>query len=577
MSESPWHPICALASVPDDAPMAARVAGQRLVVARCGDGVSVFDDACPHEGYPLSKGTLVDGELVCPWHNFRFAADTGTCRKGDEDAIPKPVRVVDGTIWVDLTPPPLDQQRARLEDSLKAGVLEMRTGQIARDVVRLLHLGVSVDDVLTIALHLDAQYREWGTSHVLPYVADVRARAQAVAVAERPVDAARLVFPVFQLVSEQIVRRPTRPTPAPEAPTDLPTVAAELRARVLAEDAEGAEALARGAALAGWGFADAQEALLLCCADHLLSFAHPQIYATKLALLPPMAPDVWADVVGALVFNAANGTREDSVPEWRPVLRRLDQAAPLLDAVATRWSAESANPAAEVDCTAWLDTVVNSRWKDALTVTFEALDAGASPSDLAKVLVLAGAERVLRFDRTHDADPTLQEGWLDATHRLTGAQAVGESMGRIPWSDWLQLALKTLVWVVRGAPLDGPTDPIVVPEASSDPLAALEAAIRTGERGQAMGVAGQLGPTPAVQDALVELSLALGAVRGIVEVHLVKTVQAGIEAARTHADPRPLQAAVRVLASPVQEDFAAARLHEALRFVVDGKVPRTLT
>jgi len=38
----------------------------------------------------------------------------------------------------------------------------------------------------------------------------------------------------------------------------------------------------------------------------------------------------------------------------------------------------------------------------------------------------------------------------------------------------------------------------------------------------------------------------------------------------------PLQALVRLAASPIQERRVARLTHEAIRFVIDGKVPRTL-
>ncbi len=581
MSQSPWQAVCPLSKVPPDAPLGIKIDGQRLVVVRSTDStVSVFDDACPHEGYPLSKGTLVDGELVCPWHNFRFAAGTGACVKGDEDAIPKPVRIVDGTIEVDLTPAPVEQRRARLEQSLTTAVLEDRQGQMARDIVRLLQLGVSTDDLLALALHLDAMYREWGTSHVFPFVVDIRGRARDVAEAGPATDAVRYIWPVFRLLSEQVVRRPKRPVPAPVVPTHLIAARAEVRARVLAEDAEGAEALARGAIAAGWTLEDVRLTILSCCADHLLNFSHNQIYATKAVGLPSLTTEALADVVGALVYNTATATRDDAIPEWRPVHARLHQAAPRLQAATDRWTTGDLDTRADVE--RWLNTVVSSSWKVALDATLDALDHGASPHDLATVLVLAGSERMLRFDVHLHADPTLQENWLDATHRLTGAQAVAEAMGVLPWSDWLLLALRTLVWVVRGAPLDGePTAVPAQPASSEAPYDALRSAVGRRDAPTAMGIVQQLvrhaGPTPALHQLLLDLSLAQNLHRGIIEVHLLKTVQAAREASRFCNDPRPLLAATRLLATPIQEFSTDTVIHEALRFVVDGKVPRTRT
>jgi vanillate O-demethylase monooxygenase subunit len=48
-------------------------------VVRLADGVTVLPDACPHRFAPLSAGSVVDGELQCPYHGWRFGADGG-CR-----------------------------------------------------------------------------------------------------------------------------------------------------------------------------------------------------------------------------------------------------------------------------------------------------------------------------------------------------------------------------------------------------------------------------------------------------------------------------------------------------------------
>jgi hypothetical protein len=34
--------------------------------------VHAFDDKCPHQGYPLSQGTVAGCVLTCQWHNWKF-------------------------------------------------------------------------------------------------------------------------------------------------------------------------------------------------------------------------------------------------------------------------------------------------------------------------------------------------------------------------------------------------------------------------------------------------------------------------------------------------------------------------
>ena len=70
--------------------------------------------------------------------------------------------------------------------------------------------------------------------------------------------------------------------------------------------------------------------------------------------------------------------------------------------------------------------------------------------------------------------------------------------------------------------------------------------------------------------------------RPLVVGHLIKTTCAAfdehvvLEAAGSDQALRPVQALVRLAASPIRERRVARVTHEALRFVVDGKVPRSL-
>jgi phenylpropionate dioxygenase-like ring-hydroxylating dioxygenase large terminal subunit len=74
---SGWHPI-AFSSAAVKNPVAARLMGRRLVVARDREGPFVLDDICPHRGAPLSHGRLEGGAVACPYHGWRFGRG-GAC------------------------------------------------------------------------------------------------------------------------------------------------------------------------------------------------------------------------------------------------------------------------------------------------------------------------------------------------------------------------------------------------------------------------------------------------------------------------------------------------------------------
>jgi phenylpropionate dioxygenase-like ring-hydroxylating dioxygenase large terminal subunit len=105
-----WHPVARSEEV-GAGPVAARLLGEDWVVVRLGSGeVAAFVDRCPHRMAPLSMGHVVDGELQCCYHGWRFGAD-GACTRipalGVDATLPPRARVEtaacaerDGLVWV---------------------------------------------------------------------------------------------------------------------------------------------------------------------------------------------------------------------------------------------------------------------------------------------------------------------------------------------------------------------------------------------------------------------------------------------------------------------------------------------
>ena len=59
--------------------MRVQILGLRFVVFRDADGKPrVLSDTCVHRGGSLSKGQVIDGHVVCPYHGWRYAGD-GKC------------------------------------------------------------------------------------------------------------------------------------------------------------------------------------------------------------------------------------------------------------------------------------------------------------------------------------------------------------------------------------------------------------------------------------------------------------------------------------------------------------------
>lgn len=74
-----WWPLATVEELEASQPLARSLHGVPLVLFRDAAGQpAVLPDRCPHRHAPLSCGRVRNGEVECPYHGWRFAAD-GRC------------------------------------------------------------------------------------------------------------------------------------------------------------------------------------------------------------------------------------------------------------------------------------------------------------------------------------------------------------------------------------------------------------------------------------------------------------------------------------------------------------------
>jgi phenylpropionate dioxygenase-like ring-hydroxylating dioxygenase large terminal subunit len=107
-----WYPLALSSEVPTNKPYGTSLLGEPLVLFRDQNNqVICLYDACPHQGLPLSRGKVVNGNVECPYHGWQFGSG-GDCQKipslGEDKNIPKgancrfayPTEERLGVIWV---------------------------------------------------------------------------------------------------------------------------------------------------------------------------------------------------------------------------------------------------------------------------------------------------------------------------------------------------------------------------------------------------------------------------------------------------------------------------------------------
>ena len=585
---SQWTDVCAIDELLPQSARLYKQDGHQLALFRLdGDELFAIDNRCPHEGYPLVDGKVKDCLVTCAWHNFKFDLRDGSCVLGDEDVRSYPVRIREARVEVDLADPDPAEAIARLWASLEAALLERRMGQAARDVVRLLQLGVSEEEVLFAAARFDADFAEYGTTHVLPAAVDLMALTHRY----HGTEAIMALQQAFDLAGETHQRRPRRPVPEALDPGDDPAAAGQrLLELVESEEAEAAEALLRGALRRGWGREIVEQWFLELAAQHFLDFGHALIYAVKARDLLDIAGwDRAEEILPALLFRIVVGTREDTLPTWSSFRARLDEVEPQFGDWCTR---QLTRPSKGWNRDALVALVLDGRSSDMFAGIAGSLELGVPFETICDALVIAASERIGRFDLAHDQNPEVQDGWLFVTHLLTYANAVRHAMRRHEAPSALRHLFFAGQFIHKAQKLDLPEDQrgllakIRIRETLTDSLEQLRNLILERKTEEAVTVAlkylARKRPRDKLRDVFLDLALEDRFVtRPIFAIHLIKTTVAAFEELDELEDDamyqHPILALTKLYASERVERFATRAAKEAYNFVVHGKTPRVLS
>lgn len=107
-----WYAACLTKDLQKGKMVKRVVLGEPLVLYRTQTGeAKILRDICPHRGIPLSYGRLIDDQIECPYHGWKFNCE-GTCTEipslvPDQDLDPKKIKVRayqsferQGVVWV---------------------------------------------------------------------------------------------------------------------------------------------------------------------------------------------------------------------------------------------------------------------------------------------------------------------------------------------------------------------------------------------------------------------------------------------------------------------------------------------
>ena len=106
--EAEQLPVADAAALREGETLRVEIDGFVATLARTSSGaVCAFQEFCPHRFGPLSEGCIEGDEIVCPWHQSRFAMRTGRVVRGPAKVDLRTLRAEerDGRIWLSRPAP----------------------------------------------------------------------------------------------------------------------------------------------------------------------------------------------------------------------------------------------------------------------------------------------------------------------------------------------------------------------------------------------------------------------------------------------------------------------------------------
>ena len=420
--------------------------------------IYAVDNRCPHMGFPLNKGTIKDGILICHWHHARFdLMNGGTFDQWAGDVTSFPVEIRNGNeVWIEVSPTVVDTDSYHHNQTLVQNGLKRNLPlMIAKTVIAM--LGKSrrnredtnekdndgLLNAFSVGLDFGSHYKQsgWGqglTIHtcmmsMLPYL-DAEDRPYAL-------------YHGLSAIAQDCASMPPRFKifPLPEPWPDLSTLKRWFRQFIESRDAQAAERCIVTAVKLGADNREIADILFAAATDHrYLDVGHVMDFTNK--ALEALDTAGWHNnnnkelvesVLSSLVSGYANAERMEESNSWRypiDLIDILEKAFKKLPVVLESGRREQSETKKKWNQRDQLVTVLLGDDPQLIVNSLlDALSQGATEEELASIVVYAAALRIAQFHTRNEFSD-----WDTALHTFTYANAVHQGLRRIATHELLR-------------------------------------------------------------------------------------------------------------------------------------------
>jgi nitrite reductase/ring-hydroxylating ferredoxin subunit len=489
--------------------------------------VRAVDNRCPHMGFPLHKGTVQDGILICHWHHARFDLASGCTFDLFADDVPAyPVEVEGDDVYL-LAPQATDQTVRGLR-RLRTGMEQNVSLVLCKSIIGLLKEGVSLRDIVREAALFGARNRDgMGSGMVI-----LGAMANVASLLEPDDAALALSQGIVAAARDTAGMAPRRDRyPLDRTDLDLDTSRRWFRHWALARHRDGAERTLATSLQEGASPAEATGIIFSAITDrfyadggHTLDFANKAFELAELVgwehasdLLPALTPGI----VGA------RGAEESS--PWHTPVDLISLMTESFERLPDLMAQGEGKPwSNEVGLA---DSILGDDPTDIIDALCSALAQGATPQQLGRSLALAAITRIARFGTANEFFD-----WDTALHTFTYSNAICQVLKRCPSLDVVRGVFHGAMSVYQDRFLNVPPAAVPLDDASlgdlpHDPHVLLEGITDTLNMQQRVGETARLVSRYAglghAEGPLLQ-TLALTTIREDAAFHTFQMLEAGI-------------------------------------------------
>ncbi|QGQ97858.1 Rieske (2Fe-2S) protein [Paenibacillus psychroresistens] len=385
------------------------------------DAVYAVDNRCPHLGFPLHMGSLCEGILTCHWHHARFdVCSGGTLDPWADDVPVYEVKLEDGELWVN----PQSKRTNDIEkykNRLKEG-LEQNIGiVIAKSVVGLVEANVAEADIARIGIEFGTTFGSGWNSGLTILTAMTRILPK--------LDKTGKILALYQGLlhtarssSGKEQRHLLSPLPSEEVA--IGRLIDWYRNCIEVRDTQGAERILLTAIHKGVSDEQLAEMMLMAVTDHFyLDGGHTFDFHNKaFEALQYVSNDQKNKVLSSLIPMLGGPTRSEELHQWQAP---IDLVSPLKAAfeIVSSSPTDTYRQLTEDEEDQIIQQLLSDQPLETTQLLTKLLQSGGHPAQLAQLITLASAERIVRFHTQNDFGD-----WIAVLHTFTYAHATHERL-----------------------------------------------------------------------------------------------------------------------------------------------------